>query len=185
MVRAEYSRMLEVATMEIDSGEYRMRPWQGGDEESLAKYANIRNVWINLRDSFPHPHTVEDAISWVQLQKDKQPTQIFAIATADEAIRGIGIKLQGDVHRCAAEIGYFLGEPFWALGIATRALRALTEYAFANFDLVRLYATVFEWNPASARVLEKAGFTFEVRMKKSVIKDGQVIDEFLYALVQG
>ena len=86
MVRAEYSRMLEVATMEIDLGEYRMRPWQGGDEESLAKYANNRNVWINLRDSFPHPYTVEDAIAWVQLQKDKQPTQIFAIATADEAI---------------------------------------------------------------------------------------------------
>ena len=170
--------------MEIEIGEYRMRPWRVGDEESLARYANNRNVSINLRDSFPHPYTVEDAAAWVQLQKDRNPVQNFAIATADEAIGGIGIKLQEDVHRGSAEIGYWLGEPFWGRGIATRALRALTEYAFANFGLVRLYATVFEWNPASARVLEKAGFTCEARLRKSVIKNGQVIDEFLYALVR-
>ena len=170
--------------MEIDMGGYIMRPWRAGNEEALARYANNRNVWINLRDSFPHPYTVEDAIAWVQLQKDKEPLQNFAIATADEVIGGIGIKLQEDVHRGSAEIGYWLGEPFWNRGITTRALEALTGYAFANFDLVRLYATVFEWNPASARVLEKAGFTYEARLRKSVIKDGKVIDEFLYALVQ-
>ena len=170
--------------MEIDMGGYTMRPWRAGNEEDLARYANNRNVWINLRDSFPHPYTVEDAIAWVQLQKDKEPAQSFAIATADEVIGGIGIKLQEDVHRGSAEIGYWLGEPFWGRGITTRALRALTGYAFANFDLVRLYATVFEWNPASTRALEKAGFTYEARLRKSVIKDGKVIDEFLYALVR-
>ena len=161
-----------------------MRLWRDGDEESLARYANNRNIWINMRDSFPYPYSVEDAISWVQLQKDRDPVQGFAIATDNEAIGGIGIRLQEDVHRGSAEVGYWLGEPFWGKGIATRALRAMTGYAFENLDLVRLYATVFEWNPASARVLEKAGFTLEARLKKSVIKDGQVIDEFLYALVR-
>ena len=161
-----------------------MRPWRDGDEESLARYANNRNIWINMRDSFPYPYSVEDAISWVQLQKDRDPVQGFAIAADNEAIGGIGIRLQEDVHRGSAEVGYWLGEPFWGKGIATRALRAMTGYAFENLDLVRLYATVFEWNPASARVLEKAGFTLEARLKKSVIKDGQVIDEFLYALVR-
>lgn len=170
--------------MEIDMGGYMLRSWRAGNEEALARYANNRNVWINLRDSFPHPYTVEDAIAWVQLQKDKEPAQNFAIATADEVIGGIGIKLQEDVHRGSAEIGYWLGELFWNRGITTRALQALTGYAFDNFDLVRLYATVFEWNPASARVLEKAGFTYEARLRKSVIKDGKVIDEFLYALVR-
>ena len=145
--------------MEMEIGEYRIRQWRDGDEESLAKYANNRNIWINLKDGFPHPYTVEDGVAWVQLQKDRDPVQGFTIATADEVIGGIGIRLQEDVHRGSAEIGYWLGEPFWGRGIATRALRALTDYAFANFDLVRLYATVFEWNPASARVLEKAGFT--------------------------
>ena len=75
---------------------------------------------------------------------------------------------QGDVERVSAEIGYWLGEEFWGRGIVSEALRAVTDYAFATFDLCRIYAGVFEWNPASMRVLEKAGYEFECRMKKSV-----------------
>ena len=82
------------------------------------------------------------------------------------------------------EIGYWLGEPYWGRGIATRAVRALIDYAFAHFDLMRLYATVFEWNPASARVLEKAGFTYEARIGKSVTKDGKTIYQLLHALIR-
>ena len=103
-------------SMEIDMGGYTMRPWRAGNEEALARYANNRKVWINLRDSFPHPYTVEDAIAWVQLQKDKEPAQNFAIATADEVIGGIGIKMQEDVHRGSAEIGYWLGRTFLGPG---------------------------------------------------------------------
>ena len=87
------------------------------------------------------------------------------------------------IHRRSAEIGYWLGEPFWGRGIATAALRALTDYAFANHDIVRLDAGVFEWNPASMRVLEKVGYVLEGRLRKSVTKDGQTIDGFLYAKV--
>jgi len=61
---------------------------------------------------------------------------------------------------------------------------AVTDYAFATFDLCRVYAGVFEWNPASIRVLEKAGYQFESRMRKSVTKDGQTIDELIYAVVK-
>ncbi|MDP6071748.1 MAG: GNAT family protein [SAR202 cluster bacterium] len=86
--------------------------------------------------------------------------------------------------KVSAEVGYWLGEPFWGKGIATMAISAIVDYAFAHFDLVRLYASVFEWNPASARVLEKAGFTLEGRECKSVTKDGQTIDALVYALVR-
>ena len=61
---------------------------------------------------------------------------------------------------------------------------ALTAYAFTRFDLSRIEAVVYEWNPASARVLEKAGYSCEGRLRKSVIKDGKTIDVFLYATVQ-
>ena len=92
--------------------------------------------------------------------------------------------LKDDVFRRSAEIGYWLGEGYWARGIVTEAVRAVTNYAFATFDLCRVYAGVFEWNPASARVLEKAGYEFECRMKKSVTKDGETIDELIYAIVR-
>ncbi|MDP3062742.1 MAG: GNAT family N-acetyltransferase [Chloroflexota bacterium] len=171
--------------MEIDiGGGYRLRPWRAGDEASLAKYANNHKVWRNMRDSFPHPYTLEDARAWLTKREGQQPENVFAIATATEAVGGIGLHPQTDIDRRTAEVGYWLGEPFWGRGIATRAVRALVPYAFANFDLARLQAHVFEWNPASARVLEKAGFTLEARLRKAVTKDGQTIDMFQYALVR-
>ncbi len=101
----------------------------------------------------------------------------------NEVIGGIGLTLQRDVHRRSAEIGYWLGEPFWGRGIAAEALAAVSEYAFAEHDLVRLFACVYEGNPASARVLEKAGYVCEGRLRKSVTKAAQTLDQFLYARI--
>ena len=168
--------------MEVEAGLCKLRAWRPGDEPSLAKYANNRKVWINLRDIFPYPYTVDHASAWVDSVKDITPVTAFAIADSDEAIGGIGLTLLNDVHRRSAEVGFWLGEPHWGKGIASSALLALTEYAFANFDLVRLQANAFEWNRASARVLEKCGFIREGRLRKSATKDGHTIDEFLYAL---
>jgi RimJ/RimL family protein N-acetyltransferase len=102
----------------------------------------------------------------------------------DEAVGGIGFTLQQDVAFRSAEIGYWLGEEFWGRGIATEALKAVTEHAFNEYDLCRLYAHVFEWNQASARVLEKAGYEFEGRLRKSVTKDGKTIDQLMYAITR-
>jgi RimJ/RimL family protein N-acetyltransferase len=169
--------------MQIDLGEWQIRSFRPGDAAAIAKYANNRRVWINLRDRFPHPYFREHAEAWITHCLRQAPETSFAIASAEEAIGGIGLTPQEDVHRHSAEVGYWLGEPFWGRGIATSALRAVTEYAFAEFELVRLYAFVFEWNRASARVLEKAGYTYEGCLRKSAIKDGESIDQLLYALV--
>ncbi len=170
--------------MEIGIGAWKLRPWAAGDEAALVKYANNRKIWRNLRDAFPHPYTMDDARAWVSKNFGRDEVTEFAIASDSEAIGGIGIRLEQDVARRSAEIGYWLGEPFWGKGIATLAVRAVSAYAFANFDLVRLQACVFEWNPASCRVLEKAGFSLEARLRKAVTKDGQTIDQFTYALVR-
>ena len=172
------------SSMEIPISPWKLRPWQWEDVAALVKYGNNRAIWRNLGDRFPHPYTEADAEEWVKSSNNSSPATFLAIATADEAIGSIGLMPQDDVHFQSAEVGYWLAEPFWGLGIATRALSAFSDYAFANFDLVRLYAIVFEWNPASARVLEKSGFTLEARMRKSATKDGHTIDEFLYALVR-
>ncbi len=167
--------------MHIDIGEWQIRSYRADDGESLALAANNRQIWRNLNDYFPHPYTLDDARYWIDFTQKEAPERNFAIASQHGVIGGIGLKLRDDVFRKSAEIGYWLGEPHWDRGIATQALRALTEYAFEQFDLVRIDAGVFEWNPASCRVLEKAGYVREARLQRSVCKDGQVIDRFIYA----
>jgi RimJ/RimL family protein N-acetyltransferase len=170
--------------MELKLDNCTIRDWRAGDEDALVRHANNRNVWRNLRDAFPHPYTRSDAEQWISAASGTLPVTSFAIQVDDEAAGGIGIVLGQDIHRRSAEIGYWLSELHWGRGITTEAVRAMTAYAFAHFDLVRIWAGVFEWNPASARVLEKAGFEFEARLKKAVIKDGKIVDELLYSLTR-
>lgn len=161
-----------------------MRSWEWRDRNSLVRHANNKNVWINLRDRFPHPYTLADARYWLDSVVGTKPETNFAIVVDDEAVGGVGYTIQPDVGHRSAEIGYWLGEEFWGRGIASEALVVVTEHAFSTYDLCRLYAHVFEWNPASARVLEKAGYAFEGRLRKSVTKNGQTIDQLMYAAIR-
>ena len=158
-----------------------VRSWREGDAPSMASYANNRRVWINLRDRFPHPYTTRDGRAFLRHAAEQQPESAFAIALQGEAVGGIGFQLQPDVERVSAEIGYWLGEPFWGRGIATDALVALTAYAITTHGLTRVYAVPFAWNTASCRVLEKAGYTLEARLRRSAIKNGGVTDQLQYA----
>ena len=170
--------------MKIEMGDWQIRSWLKEDEASIVKYANNRAVSINLRDAFPYPYTSEDARNWIRAASREASDIQLAIANEEEAIGGIGLRRGEDVHRRTAEIGYWLGEPFWGMGIATRAVQTMSDYAFSHFDLDRIQAEVFEWNPASARVLEKAGYCLEGRLRRRVTKAGKTIDCFLYAKIR-
>jgi RimJ/RimL family protein N-acetyltransferase len=161
---------------------YSLRPWRRGDVDALTRFANNRNIWINLRDRFPHPYTRADAEAWiVSCESHAGNSMHFAIDVGNQAIGGVGIELLDDVHRRTAEIGYWLAEPYWGRGFATAAVIETTRYAFAELPIDRMQALVFEWNPASARVLEKAGYLFEARLRRFIFKDGRVGDGILYA----
>jgi RimJ/RimL family protein N-acetyltransferase len=161
-----------------------VRSYRTGDEASLARHANNRKVWINLRDRFPHPYTVADAERWIALATAMQPEAHFCVAIGDEAVGGIGFELKSDVDRRSADIGYWLGEAHWGKGIMTAAVRAMTEYAFATFDICRLSAGIFAWNSASMRVLEKVGYSCEAQLRRAATKDGKTIDVYLYAMLK-
>ncbi|MYC29564.1 MAG: GNAT family N-acetyltransferase [Chloroflexi bacterium] len=169
--------------MRLEFDEWLIRSWRPDDVSGLVKYANNRRVSRTLRDAFPYPYTTEDARAWLRFATQEQPEANYAIASPKEAIGGIGLKLGNDVFSRSAEIGYWLGEPYWGKGIATGAVSAFTRFAFSNYDLARIEARVYENNPASARVLEKAGYVCEGRLRKSITKDGRTMDHFLYATV--
>ena len=167
--------------MRLDCGQRVVRDWSLDDKSSLVRAANHRSVWRNLAHRFPHPYTDTDADVWLLLlQRTSAPTH-WAIAVEGEAAGGIGFECGEGVYGRSAHFGYWLAPPYWGRGIMTAAVRATSEFIFKRFDIERLEATVFEWNPASMRVLEKCGFVREGLRRRSVFKDGQLIDSVLYA----
>jgi ribosomal-protein-alanine N-acetyltransferase len=168
--------------MEIVLDACTVRSWRAADAESLTRYANNRRIWDNLRDLFPHPYTIRAARDYLQIVQTTPETS-FAIDVMGEAVGGVGFVLKADVVRVSAEIGYWLGEPFWGKGIATAALAAVTQHAIATHGLTRIYALPFAHNLASCRVLEKAGYVLEGRLRRSAIKNGVVIDQMQYGFI--
>ena len=161
-----------------------LRDWRRGDATSLALHANNRRVWRNLRDLFPHPYTKADARAWIRRQRKQEREWTYAIDVDGAAVGAIGLMTGRDVQRRTAEIGFWIGEPFWGRGIVTGAVVAMTRFGFEELRLWRIQAEVFAWNPASARVLEKAGYTLEGRLRNAVFKDGELIDALMYAHVR-
>jgi len=168
----------------FDLASCRLRPWRKQDLDALIRYANDREVWINLRERFPHPYTEGDAQRWLEYSCGEPTAVQWAIEVDGEAVGGIGLEPQGDIERISAEIGFWLGRAFWGRGLMTQAVSAVSEWALNQPRCLRLYASVLEWNPASMRVLEKAGYQREGRLRRSAIKDGAVVDRVLYARVR-
>jgi ribosomal-protein-alanine N-acetyltransferase len=161
-----------------------LRPWQTGDEPSLVRHANNKKIWENVRDHFPYPYTITDAERWIYHASTSLKETVFAIVIDGKAVGSIGLVRKDDVYRKSMELGYWLGEEFWGRGIVTEAIGAVTEYAFSTFDIVRIYADVFEWNTVSAHVLEKNGFVFEARLRKAIYKNGRIADLLMYAKIK-
>jgi RimJ/RimL family protein N-acetyltransferase len=161
-----------------------LRGWRMDDAEPLTAQANDRRIWLGLRDAFPHPYGLEDARRFIADVLEQQ-RHFFAIEVSGRVAGGIGHTLESDVERIGAEVGYWLGVEFWGRGIATAALRLLTARAFADHpELRRLWAVPYSSNPASARVLEKAGYRLEGTLRQSAIKDGRVLDQWMYAILR-
>jgi ribosomal-protein-alanine N-acetyltransferase len=152
---------------------------------SLVRYANNRRVWIHLRDRLPHPYTEADGIAWIEYATNTTPVTNLAIEYQGEAIGSIGLTLQDDIETGTAEVGYWLGEPFWGRGLATTALRAFCQWGFIHFALRRFYAGVMKDHASSRRVLEKVGFVLEGVHRQHVCKAGKVQDQAYYGLLCG
>ena len=162
--------------------DFRLRPWTLEDVEDLTEYANNLKVAQNLTDAFPHPYAIEDAYRFIKMCMELDPPTIMAIEIEGRASGGIGIHPQTDIHRLNAELGYWLAEPYWGQGIMTKAISQMVDYAFRTLEINRIFARPFGTNIASQRVLEKTGFILEARFDKTLIKNGILLDELIYAI---
>ena len=142
--------------------------------------ADNPNVARYLRDSFPHPYTLDDARAWIDINEACDPQTHFAVTIDDVPIGGIGFTLHGGEERIAAEVGYWLAQPYWGRGIAAAALRVLTDYVFATHGIERISSVVMHPNLASQRVLEKSGYEREGVMRRAVLKNGEIYDMVLF-----
>jgi RimJ/RimL family protein N-acetyltransferase len=170
--------------MELKGTGFIIRGWKKGDEVSLQKHADNPKVSTCLMDRFPSPYTIDEAILWVDGLLEQDPLVNFAITINDEVIGGIGLEPRQDVYRKTAIIGYWLSEELWGRSIMPEAVKLVTHYAFTQLGFIRVQASVYSKNPASMRVLEKAGYIKEGIMRNAVIKQGIVMDEHLYAILK-
>ena len=160
-----------------------LREWQLSDVQSLAEHANNIKIWLNLRDGLPHPYSEEDARQFIaNAMNMPRPARLLAIEVDGKAVGSIGITPHTDVERISAEMGYFIGEKYWNQGITTEVVKEMTAYAFNNFPLLKIYATPFDHNIASQRVLQKAGFELEAILKQAAIKNNRIMDLHYYSI---
>src|SRR5574343_288486 len=162
--------------------EIKLIPWSMDYLDDLVKYANNPLIANNLTDAFPHPYTKESGINFIEIVSKQHPTLVFAIVKENEAIGSIGLHPQQDIYRNNAELGYFLAEPFWGQNIMTTAITQIVEYAFENLPINRIFAKPFGHNVGSQKALLKSGFKLEGKFEKTLIKNGELIDEFVFAI---
>lgn len=164
----------------------RIRAWKRSDRERLAELLNNPKILNNLRDGLPYPYTPADAEDYITAMQsaDRNSTFAFAIALDDLVIGSIGVFRRDNIHFRTAELGYYIGEPYWGKGYTASAVKQICQYVFDNTDILRIFAEPFARNTASCRVLEKAGFQYEGTLRSNAVKNGEILDMKLYALVR-
>lgn len=166
--------------------EVRLRAWTLADAPALAKLINNKKVQDNLRDGLPFPYGEEDAKVFLSavLASDPDQNLAFAIEADGKLIGSISATRCANIHFRTAELGYYLGEPYWGRGFATEAVRQICDYIYRNTDIIRIFAEPFAYNTASCRVLEKAGFQLEGLLRSNAVKNGRILDMKMYARIR-
>lgn len=162
-----------------------IRPWCLSDSTALAECLNNTHILQNLRDGLPYPYTERDAREYISsiLRAGTDDIFAFAIVRENQCVGSITVTRGNNIYRLNGELGYYVAEPYWGHGLATRAVQEICSYVFTHSDIIRIQAEVFAFNAASCRVLEKSGFTCEGTLRRRVIKNDDICDVKVYALL--
>jgi ribosomal-protein-alanine N-acetyltransferase len=162
--------------------QFELRPFVLSDLNSLVKHANNYNIAKNLSNKFAFPYTTDHGTAFINLALSATPIEIFAITIDNEVVGSIGVHPKTDIHCKNAEIGYWIAEQYWGNGIVPEAVKQMVNYGFKTFDITRIYASTYDVNTSSQRVLEKAGFILEAELKATLYKNDTFYDEVIYAV---
>ncbi|MGG1924635.1 MULTISPECIES: GNAT family N-acetyltransferase [Chryseobacterium] len=142
-------------------------------------------IFSDLTSNIPYPYVENDARSWVKMSKEafeNNTGYTFAIRNKEDQIIGaIGLHDRDDDK---AELGYWIGIPYWNKGYVTEAAKAIIDFGFNELKLNKIFATHFPHNPASGRIMEKVGMEQEAVLIKEVKKDGEYFDLVRYCILK-
>ena len=159
-----------------------IRPYVEADIPELLPLIGAREVAATtLR--IAHPYTEQDARAFLKLAKEPDKLWLAVTLRADgRQIGGIGLRLE--LQHQHAELGYWLGVPYWQQGYATEAAREVLRYGFEDLGLHRIFASHFRHNPVSGNILKKLGMRYEGCQREHLRKWDQFVDSELYGILR-
>ncbi len=163
-----------------------LRPFEPDDAPRVALLAGDRDV-AKTTMAIGHPYELSSAENWIATHPEafeKGQHVVFAVTLRDnhELIGAMGLVL--NLNQEKAELGYWVGKPYWSRGYCTEAARAVLQFAFAELRLNRIHAHHFSHNPASGRVMQKVGMRHEGHLRQHVKKWGEFYDVEAYGILR-
>lgn len=168
--------------MRIELSRCVVRSLNMNDVAALTRDCSRRDLWIDLYcdSSFSKPVSEK----WLQKVIATKPERMLAIEADEEAVGIVGFCRQEGPQRLSAQIGCWLSNLYRNRGLATEAIRVVTEYAMSSHELVRIFAYITKQNLGAMRALEKCGFAQEGVLRQNLYEDGRIVDQLLYARVR-
>ena len=152
--------------------------------QELAGDARVADTTLNV----PHPYPDGAAEAWIQrhpgMARDGQAFAWAICLRQGEFVGAISMMPKIGFATNTGEIGYWLGVPYWNHGYMSESTRAVIDWGFNSLKLHRIFAEALTRNPASARVMAKAGMLFEGTARGKLIKHGKYEDMVNYAILE-
>lgn len=164
-----------------------LRPFVLADASFVQQYAGDYDIAYNTLN-IPYPYELQQAESWINTHQQSYEDEVSLTLAIDHfeptyLIGAIGLHNISRDHD-SAELGYWIGKPFWNKGFCTEAAMALLKFAFEHYNLNRIFAQHFSHNPASGRVMQKLGMKHEGTLRQHVKKWGNYLDIEVYGILR-
>jgi [ribosomal protein S5]-alanine N-acetyltransferase len=163
-----------------------LRPLTLADAPDVQRLAGERDV-AETTATIPHPYPDGAAETWIATHPDRYARGdgvVFGITRAEDGVLlgVIGLEIKAEMQR--AELGYWIGKPYWNHGYCTEAAQAVVRFAFEVLGLRRVFANHFGRNAASGRVMQKAGMRHEGTLRQHTVKWGTIDDLEAYGVLR-